>query len=243
MTPEPAPHSAKLRRFGARPDDLQVDLTAARPHAITDVLACCTMPAADRDALWDLSVGKRIEYLLVLAALDGVEEFDAELRCYACRQPFEVTLTIEELLATGRAADRDVVEAGSERFHRPTGRDQLGWLEHGYADETEMLHDMVAALALDGAGAPLPAVEAALDEADPLVRAPVTAACPECGHEAEYETDPASMALARFARVQDSLFAAVDLLASHYHWSEAEILALPEWRRARYVGMLQREAR
>src|SRR4051794_34076170 len=111
MTPAPTAHPAKFRRFGACPDDLQVDLTAARPHAITDLLASCSVPATDRDALWDLPVGRRIERLLVLAAADGVEAFDVELSCVACRQPFEVTLTMDELLAAGRAADRDVVEA------------------------------------------------------------------------------------------------------------------------------------
>lgn len=237
------PPPAQFRRFGSRPDDLEVDLTAPRPHAVTGVLAACAVPCADRDALWDLPVGKRIECLLALAALDGVEEFDMELRCDSCRKTFEVSLTLEELVAVGRAADRDVVEAGPARFRRPTGRDQLTWLAQGHADESALIAAMVATLALDVHDFPTEAVEAALEKADPLLRAPVTAACPECGHEAEYETDPAGMALARFARAQDSLFAAVDLLASRYHWSEAEILALPEWRRSRYIRLARGEAR
>jgi hypothetical protein len=243
MTPDPTSQRARWRRFGTRADDLQVDLAAPRPHAITGVLACCVAPAGDREALWDLPVGKRIERLLEVAALDGATDFDVDLRCQACGGSFEVTLAAEELLEAGRAADRDVVEAGPARFRRPTGRDQLRWLGRAYPDEATLVRDMAATLALDEVPVSLAAVESALDEADPLLRAPVTAACPECGHRAEYETDPAGMALARLARAQDSLFAAVDLLASRYHWSETEILALPEWRRARYVARLEREGR
>jgi hypothetical protein len=237
----------RFRRFGTRVEDLQVDLTADPPMAITDVLACCTLPNPDHDLLWDLPVGIRIECLLVLAALDGAEEFDTERRCPGCRQRFEVTLTINELLEAGRAADRTVVEVGKEgamrRFRRPTGRDQLGWLARTYPGEGAVMAAMIESLASDGTDAPAAAVEAALDEADPLVRAPVVTACPDCGYEVEDEIDLAAMTLARLRRSQDSLFAAVDLLASRYHWSEAEILSLPEWRRARYVKLLRQEGR
>ena len=129
------------------------------------------------------------------------------------------------------------------RFRRPTGRDQLGWLARTYPDEAAAVAAMIESLATDGSEVPASALEAALDEADPLVRAPVVTACPDCGYEVENEIDLAGTALAQLRRSQDSLFAAVDLLASRYHWSEAEILSLPEWRRARYVNLLLREGR
>jgi hypothetical protein len=237
----------RLRRFGACVQDLQVDLTADRPSAITDLLACCTLPEADRELLWDLPVGKRIECLVVLSGLDGVEQFDADIRCPGCRQRFEVTLTLDELLDAGRAAHRTAVEVRIEgearRFRLPTGRDQLDWLAHIYPDEAAVVTAMVSALAMDGARAPAEVIEAALDEADPLLRVPVEARCPDCGCPVECEIDIAGMALARMRRSQDALFGAVDLLASRYHWSEAEILSLPAWRRARYVDLLQTEGR
>ena len=86
-------------------------------------------------------------------------------------------------------------------------------------------------------------MEGALDAADPLVRAAVEAACPDCGRTSEHEMDLAGFVLARLARAQDALLETVHLLASRYHWSEAEILALPAWRRARYVALLERETR
>jgi hypothetical protein len=244
MLPASTGLGARFRRFGACLDDLQVDLAAPRPHVITELLARCMVPAAGREVLWDLPVGKRIALLLRLAAADGVEEFDAELRCASCRSSFEVTLTVEEMLAAaGERGDPVEVrwEGGVARFRRPTGRDQLAWLERSYADEAALAAGMAESLALDAMETPLAAIEAAMDEADPLMRAAVTAACPECGREDEYETDPAGMALAHLATVQGGLFQEVDALASRYHWSEAEILGLPEWRRKRYVAMAQRE--
>lgn len=32
----------------------------------------------------------------------------------------------------------------------------------------------------------------------------------------------------------------VHLLALHYHWTEAAILALPKWKRQRYLALLAR---
>ena len=237
----------RLRRFGALVHDLELDLNADGPTVITDLLSCCTLPKADRDLLWDLPAGKRIECLLVLAALDGAEQFDADFRCRGCGQMFEVILAIDELIAAGRAADSVVVELQIEgdvrRFRRPTGRDQFAWLARTYPDEAGVVAAMIASLAIDGTDVPAIALEAALDEADPLLRMLVEAACPDCGSQTAREIDLAGMVLARMRRSQDALFEAVDLLASRYHWSETEIFSLPEWRRARYVELLQREGR
>lgn len=224
-----------FRRFGSHAGDLDVDLTAVRPHAITGVLAACAVTDVDRDALWDLPVGKRIEYLL---ALTGADEFDAELRCAACAAVFEVTLTVAELLDAAAAAGSGAIVVGDARFRRPAGRDQLAWLEGAGTYDVSLTERIVATLALDDADCALADVEAAFDVADPLLRAAVTAACPECGYEAEHDTDPAGMALNHLTGAQDSLLAAVDALATAYHWSEAQILALPDWRRARYLQMI-----
>src|SRR5436305_2013545 len=48
-------------------------------------------------------------------------------------------------------------------------------------------------------------IEGALDAADPLVRAAVEAACPDCGRTSEHEVDLAGFGLARLARAQDAL--------------------------------------
>jgi DNA-directed RNA polymerase subunit RPC12/RpoP len=237
----------RLRRFGTQVEDLEVNFATARPNVVTDVLACCTLPQADRDLLWDLPVGKRIECLLCLLSLEGIEEIDADLRCSRCGLNFEISLTLNELLEVGRGANcREVrVKVGTEvrRFRRPTGRDQLNWLAQKYEDEADCATAMIASLALDDTDVPEVELESVFDEFDPLLRAPLTAACPDCGDAGEHEIDVAGIALSRLQQSQKVLLATVDLLASRYHWSESEIFAVPEWRRAHYLQMLQPEMR
>ena len=180
----------------------------------------------------------------MLGTLDGLDAFNIDLHCPRCHGLFEVTSTAEELLEAGRAADRVVVEvptkAGMSQFRVPTGRDQKMWLERGLSDGADAIAAIIATLAVDGVNDVCVSVlEAALDEADPLLRAPVASACPDCACRVEGEMDLAAFVLAHFQRSQDSLIAGIDLLASRYHWTEAEILALPEWRRARYVNRLK----
>src|ERR1700738_2354903 len=118
-----------LRRFGTCLEDLAVNFTADRPSLLTDLLACCTLPQADRDLLWELPVGKRMECLLLLLSLEGIEQLDIDLQCSQCGLNFESNLTIDELLRSSQLADRDEVQVkGKEtvqRFRRPTGRDQF----------------------------------------------------------------------------------------------------------------------
>jgi DNA-directed RNA polymerase subunit RPC12/RpoP len=233
-----------FRRFGSQADDLAVDLSAPdRPVVISELLARCAQ-STPPEALWDLPVSRRIEWLLALGALDGLAEIDAEFRCGRCGQTLEITFTVDELMASAREADKETVEVGGRSFRRPTGRDQLLWMRQSYSSEQEACASLAESLALDGKTvdpAMLPEIEAALDDVDPLLRAPVEAACPDCGHAAEYEIDVAGFALARFRQAQENLIESVHRLASRYHWSERDILAMPEWRRERYLELLARE--
>ena len=40
----------------------------------------------------------------------------------------------------------------------------------------------------------------------------------------------------------ERLYEEIHVLALHYHWSEAAILALPAGKRRRYLGLLARQA-
>jgi hypothetical protein len=239
----------RLRRFGTCFEDLEVDLQSVdRPCVITNVLAACTMPGRDADFFWDLPVSKRTECLLLLAGLGGAGDVDAEYHCPECRQTLEVSLTLDELLAVDGSLSEPVSLVGDDgavtSLRRPTGRDQAGWAAKEFADERALHADMASCLA-GGAvfdEAQVTRIEQALDEADPLLRGAVEASCPECGCVSQHEVDLAGFALAQLRRAQDALIQTVHLLASRYHWSEAEILATPPWRRARYTALLERES-
>src|SRR5688572_5266183 len=99
----------RLRRFGTTAGDLDLDLAGvgrAGPRAITDLLRRCTVRAdggpLDPQFIWDLSVGKRLECLLVLAGLESAGQFAVTLVCprESCRRPIEIDLSLDELLDT-----------------------------------------------------------------------------------------------------------------------------------------------
>jgi hypothetical protein len=80
-----------------------------------------------------------------------------------------------------------------------------------------------------------------LDDLDPLVNFSLAVTCPHCGLPSQPEIDLGAWALQILQRVQQRLIETVHRLACRYHWTEAEILALPEWRRDRYLALIDRE--
>jgi len=224
----------EFRRFGTLVQDLDADFSAARPFIITDLLRRCTTSTVTEEELWDLPVGRRIADLLALSGRGGASAFDVIVPCAHCGQESEVTLELEELLEPGASP-----VAGSG-FRLPTGRDQREWLRQAAEHENIPMDHMMSSLRTSEDVA-VQDIEGLLNQADPLVRGAVTAICPDCGHSTEAEVDLAGKALARLEAEQNLLLESVHLLASRYHWSEAEIFALPAWRRERYLDLLRVE--
>jgi hypothetical protein len=260
----PAAGPLHLRPFGLDAGDLEVDFREARPLVVTAILALCARDAEGgrpgEEFLWGLPVSTRIECLLSLATGGGREQLLIPLLCpqETCAQQCEVELTLTELGGLGErdgGSERFMVRRGAEELwvRKPTGGDQLAWLNRTFADGAEALEAMAGALALDRKGAPLGAgrldgawalaFDEALDEFDPLVNFHITARCPECGVESAHEVDLEALALGLLRRAQQRLLLTVHRLASHYHWSESQIFSVPHWRRSHYLALIEREDR
>jgi hypothetical protein len=82
----------------------------------------------------------------------------------------------------------------------------------------------------------------ALQALDPLVDFSLDTTCPHCGLENHFELDLEVLCLRRLHRAQWVLLETVHTLAKHYHWSEAQIFAVPAWRRAYYLNLIAQEA-
>lgn len=246
-----------LRPFGIFESDLAVDFKdTGTPALITRILEQC---AVDPDGILpegffrDLSAGKRLEFLLVLAT-DGVPELSFPFHCSGCGQELEFELTIEEIAAYQETADAvEIIEVELAQktlvLRKPSGRDQENWSNKVFPDERYAAEEMIRSLAVGTAGwepledDELVIIDDAMDEADPLVNFLGRAECSDCGHSSELSIDLCGTALGMLARLQQRLIVSIHKLASHYHWSEKEIFDIPHWRRSRYLDLIAAQRR
>lgn len=234
----------QLRPFG-QSADLELDFGQAdRPALVTALLAGCS-PALDAAWWWGQPVCVRTAALLRLAAgdADACEiGFSAQCRAAPCAQAFAFSLPLAVL---ADQADRALIPValGPGRklvLRRPTGADLRTWRTRAAGPPQDTMRAMLADLVVDGAAEAddTGAVSRALAEADPLVAFEVDAECPACGARNTVSLDLEEYALARLRRRRQALLREVHQLASHYGWSERQILALPPARRGDYLAMI-----
>jgi len=232
--------------------------SARQPELITELLALCCRTAGDapvdRQILLQVPIGMRTEALMTLASLSDPSPFCWQARCAApeCEQQIEFELTLDQIVSLEdqrRAQQNWMTEIGGTEvlLRRPTGLDQAEWLAHPPAIQCEaMLRSIMAQPSLEemlAKGESLESLSAALDEAmdgfDPLVGFHLSVVCPHCSGTTDVSPDLAGLALERLFRAQQALIDDVHRLASRYHWSEQQVLDLPQWRRQRYLELIE----
>lgn len=240
------PRSA-FRPFGRAAADLEADFAAPRPHLVTALLHACAVPPATPAECWGMAAGDRVAGLLSIAAASGHPVLEAVPLCAGCGVRLEVPLPVAELLALHESAGAPPrVQAGGAVLRRATGTDQAAWWAADWRDADQALRGMLATLLVEpesGAAGEVDwvGVDEALAEAEPLVGFRVELACPECGMEQSLPVDLQELALAVLRRAQHGLIEEVHRIARAYHWTEDHVAALPAWRRARYLALIERE--
>ncbi len=73
---------------------------------------------------------------------------------------------------------------------------------------------------------------------DPQLDTDFDARCPECGKDFTVHFDIQDFLLCEISAAGDQLYRQVHTLAWYYHWSEAEIMAMPMQKRCMYIKML-----
>jgi len=245
---------AGFRKFGKVESDLTVDFSALNRAALaTRVLELCIV---DPEHLLlphhfiELSIGKRIECLLLLAAGGWDKALSLVFTCQGCGEKLELELTLEEISDIQREADKSEtvgvdLEGTRIEFRKPKGRDQELWAGAVFLHEQDAVAGMIGSLALTPecstaiGAASMSAIDKAFDDADPLVNFSCQVSCGECDRVNEYRVDLMATALDMLSRAQTRLIHAIHKMASHYHWSEAEVLGVPEWRRHRYLQLIE----
>jgi hypothetical protein len=203
------------------------------------------------DAARELSAGDRVALLIELRRLVAGDEMPCVLDCpwSDCGERLEVELDAAELVAEAAGGGPGgKLDFGGERlaFRLPTGADEERAARTALeADPEVAARELMGACLVDPPDS-LPtgledALGAAVAQADPHVEITLALSCPACGRESEVELDVASYLWCELEMRLARLDREVHLLASHYGWSEAEILALGERRRARYIELVELE--
>ena len=224
------------RAFTSDAADLAVCIDPQRPvDSIDTLLSRCLQGDVDALKVRSWPVARRLDGLIRIRLAGGVTMETIALRCPECNEDFEIRLD----LAASRPnemPERIAFDVDGERFEArcPTGEDHARWLAERPSERA------VAASLLDGETEPNEALVAALDAAlasyDPARELPVSTQCPAC--EAAIETVIAleTRLLQAFAAEQRSWLREIAALAQSYPWSEAEIAAMPAWRRRFYLA-------
>ena len=244
-----------VRPFACRGSDLGIDFGRDEPSLITELLGSCLMDRGGRsptpETLWDLTLGKRIEALLAILFITRGGDLECRHPCRQCGEDMEVVLANEALAELQRESDAaEFIEISIGNceivLRKPTGRDQRGWMTESWPDEHAAVLGMIGTL-VSGNEAWTPEsgqVETIAEKmagADPLVHFRITASCPECSAENNWEADLTAMALQGLLRARLILIRTVHRLAGYYHWTEESILDMPASRRAEYLALVEKE--
>lgn len=244
-----------LRPFGISEVDLCADFASAdRAALVTYILGSCLFDPGgvlSAEFFRELSIGKRIECLLVLASGGSPAPLEFPFNCPGCSEAIGLEFTLNEISMLQNEADSiDVVGVDIRgrrlEFRKPTGRHQELLAEIALKEEQyfDFVRELIATLAMDrDTGENIRpddfvAIEAAMLEADPLVDFSCDVRCSECGMNNILVIDLMETALDRLRQAQGQLIVMIHRLASQYHWSEKEVFEVPHWRRIMFLELI-----
>jgi len=251
---EPTGHDeAMLAELG--PDALPAERVGALIEALALRIGECERPT--RDQLLRLSAGDRERLLLAICAALLGPEVDLVTPCPHCGNLTEVPIRFDQVIASRPAAPLDRFElwADDERWtarcRPPNGADLAkavrGGTETARALLVGCLMDLTDPAGKQVAADTLPVeceadLAAALWRLDPIAECRIDMECPSCAGAVAALIDGHAILRTGLGGAQ-RLYGDVYRMARAYHWSEAEILALPLKRRRHYLAIAGAEER
>jgi len=245
-----------VRPFGANPADLDVEFQERRIPLLVTRLLVGGLARSDgtpfsADEVWQWTLARRLQALLAVVVATSGRHLPLQLHCSqtACRDFIELEVDLLQFVTA--AADGPLVfrlspetEIGARL---PTGDDQCYWLQHEPAEVAPELLAQRLVTHVNGQAVTddwtLPAswldpMSSQLERHDPLMDLRLTTRCPSCETDLAVQPDLEATLLEVLAGEQQSLLDQIHCLASVYHWSEAEIVALSPGRRRYYLDRL-----
>jgi hypothetical protein len=207
---------------------------------------CAALPDTTGQELADWPLGKRNKALAELRSCCFGPMLRGWMSCGQCGENLE--FEVDGRVFSGGEANRDA--ATSEpivvhelSFRLPTSRDLAG-----AARESDVHSAAVCILErcrLDGGGTrqwsdeQIEKIGDRMAMADPMAEIRLTVRCPNCGRESQETLDIAAFLWAEIESEARRLLLEVHTLATAYGWTEHEILALSDSRRALYLEMVR----
>lgn len=201
---------------------------------------------------WDALCVTDFEALLLLLRqmiIGDLLRTDVVCPASGCGQLFDVVFRIGNYLAHHQPRKARGVEPAEEpgwfhccgtpvSFRLPKGADQIK-IATQPRPERELIRLCIRPDTLSARM--LKRVEGAMELLAPSLSHELQGKCPECGAEVALYFDVQQFVLLELRDQAVFLYDDVHLLARQYHWSQAEILALPRSRRVRYAEMVRQE--
>lgn len=203
-----------------------------------------------------LPLGQRDARLLVLYRSLGTRTLEATAPCPGCGEPAEFSLEVGDLLSRGGGSTLPArVETGGYvvSSRPPDSRDVAAasaTIDVASAERVLLRRCVTSARGPDGDVEPSalpPEVRAqvahAMADSDPLAEVLVDVVCPACETAFVADVDVGGFVWAEVRGRALRLLREVDVLARAYGWTEPEVLALDDRRRAAYLDLAREAAR
>ena len=250
------------RSFLTRLEDLELDFTRmSRPVLNTCLLVNCISQEDGtkftEEEIWQWSLKKRLQALLAIVVATSGRNLLIKDSCghEACQEIMEIDVDLTALQDSWEIDTFPCRPRPDILLHirLPRGSDQLQWLnkrrqvsvdnDHWF---TEMATDLVTSIngqkpENDWRVPPdwIETIGADLEDNDALMSLQLTTRCPFCRKICAIAVDLEDRLLAVLGDLQKQMFAHIHCLASGYHWSEAEIMALSPRRRNYYLQRIE----
>ena len=230
--------------------DLWETADALGPIGRSLALAAAVEPPVQAEELEAMPLGRRDARLLRLRIALSGRTLEATAVCPSCDTDAEFEVDAAELLAReAEAVQPAPVEAGGFVVvaRPPDSRDVAAAAAAGDAEAAELVLFARCVVSARGPGGEvdrttLPpavrdAVARALGDSDPLAEVLVDLECPACATSFVADLDLGRFVWAELGAQARRLLHEVDVLGRAYGWTESEVLALGERRRAAYVHL------
>jgi uncharacterized protein (UPF0212 family) len=224
-------------------------------RALMLLAAFCTKKTPED--LYRLPIGRRDALLLSLREQAFGPSFSGLAKCPGCGQQLETSFSSDDIRASSGAStggtepDLDLsvcLDDYAVHFRLPNTLDLMAicHLSDLGAATQVLLGRCILEASCKGEETPIDelpetVLEAALklmNESDPQADIQLNLSCPECGHKWQSAFDILSYLWKEIDIWALRTLHDVHVLASAYGWSEAEILAMSNWRRQAYLELV-----